>query len=127
MPLTKVDTTAALVVTDLQKGIVGLPTVHPAGEIIRRAAQLEARSGRKASLRESDHCKTAQSLAGCEVGSYTGGPANWRFRRWGRPLALTFLGLSNRACKFVSIDYRLDCVRTAGPEQVGVIPALTAW
>jgi nicotinamidase-related amidase len=40
MPLTKLDTTAALVVIDLQKGIVGLPTVHPAGEIMGRAAQL---------------------------------------------------------------------------------------
>jgi nicotinamidase-related amidase len=40
MPLTKLDTTSALVVIDLQKGIVGLPTVHPAGEIVGRAAQL---------------------------------------------------------------------------------------
>jgi len=40
MPLTKLDTTAALIVIDLQKGIVGLPTVHPAGEIVGRAAQL---------------------------------------------------------------------------------------
>jgi len=40
MPLTKFDTTAALVVIDLQKGIVSLPTVHPVGEIVGRAAQL---------------------------------------------------------------------------------------
>lgn len=40
MPLTKLDTTAALVVIDVQKGIVGMPTVHPAGEIIGRVAQL---------------------------------------------------------------------------------------
>ena len=40
MPITKLDTTAALVVIDLQKGFIGLPTVHPAGEIIGRAAQL---------------------------------------------------------------------------------------
>jgi nicotinamidase-related amidase len=40
MPLTKLDTTAALVVIDLQKGIVSLPTVHPASEIIGRTAQL---------------------------------------------------------------------------------------
>jgi nicotinamidase-related amidase len=40
MPLTKFDTTAALIVIDLQKGILGLPTVHPAGEIVDRAAQL---------------------------------------------------------------------------------------
>jgi nicotinamidase-related amidase len=40
MPLTQLDPTAALVVIDLQKGIVGLPTVHPAGEIVGRAARL---------------------------------------------------------------------------------------
>jgi nicotinamidase-related amidase len=40
MPVTKLDTTAALIVIDLQKGITGLPTVHPAGEIIGRTAQL---------------------------------------------------------------------------------------
>ena len=40
MPLTKLDTKAALVVIDLQKGIVALPTAHPAGEIIGRSAAL---------------------------------------------------------------------------------------
>ncbi|MGD0128122.1 MAG: isochorismatase family protein [Terriglobia bacterium] len=40
MPLTKLDTTAALIVIDLQEGIVGLPTVHSAGEIVDRSAQL---------------------------------------------------------------------------------------
>lgn len=40
MPLTKLDEVAALVVIDLQKGIVGLPTVHPASEIVGRAARL---------------------------------------------------------------------------------------
>jgi nicotinamidase-related amidase len=49
MPLTKLDTTAALIVIDLQKGIVGLPTVHPAGEIVGRAAQL-ARAFRERGL-----------------------------------------------------------------------------
>lgn len=49
MPLTKLDTTAALIVIDLQKGIVGLPTVHPAGEVIGRAAQL-ARAFRERGL-----------------------------------------------------------------------------
>jgi hypothetical protein len=38
MPLTTLDTTAALIVIDLQKGIVGLQTVRPASEIIARAA-----------------------------------------------------------------------------------------
>jgi nicotinamidase-related amidase len=49
MPLTKLDATAALVVIDLQKGIVGLPTVHPVGEIIGRTAQL-ARAFRERGL-----------------------------------------------------------------------------
>jgi len=40
MALTRLDTTAALVIIDLQKGIVGLPTVHPVGEIISRNGQL---------------------------------------------------------------------------------------
>ncbi len=49
MPITKLDSTAALIVIDLQKGIVGLPTVHPAGEIVARAAQL-ARAFRERGL-----------------------------------------------------------------------------
>lgn len=40
MPLTKLDSTVALIIIDLQKGIVGLPTVHPANEIVDRSAQL---------------------------------------------------------------------------------------
>ena len=40
MPLTTLDKTSALIVIDLQKGIVGLPTVHPASKIINKSAQL---------------------------------------------------------------------------------------
>ena len=40
MPLTQLDTNAALVLIDLQKGIVELPTVHPSSEIVGRSAQL---------------------------------------------------------------------------------------
>jgi nicotinamidase-related amidase len=40
MPLTQLDPVSALIVIDLQKGIIGLPTVHPAGEIVSRAARL---------------------------------------------------------------------------------------
>jgi nicotinamidase-related amidase len=40
MPLTKLDTTPALVVIDLQKGISNQPTVHPVEEIITRVAHL---------------------------------------------------------------------------------------
>jgi nicotinamidase-related amidase len=39
-PLTKLDITAALIVIDLQKGVVGLPTVHPTTEIVARTARL---------------------------------------------------------------------------------------
>jgi nicotinamidase-related amidase len=49
MPLTKLDTTAALVVIDLQKFVVTLPSVHPAAEIVARAAQL-ARAFRQRGL-----------------------------------------------------------------------------
>ncbi|HTX36497.1 MAG TPA: isochorismatase family protein [Bryobacteraceae bacterium] len=49
MPLTQLDTTPALVVIDLQKGIVGFPTVHPIAEIIARTAHL-ARAFRERGL-----------------------------------------------------------------------------
>jgi len=49
MPLTKLDDTCALIVIDLQKGIVAMPTVHPASEIVDRSAQL-ARAFRRRGL-----------------------------------------------------------------------------
>jgi nicotinamidase-related amidase len=49
MPLTTLDPSAALVVIDLQKGIIGLPAVHPVAEIIARSAQL-ARAFRERGL-----------------------------------------------------------------------------
>jgi nicotinamidase-related amidase len=49
MPLTHLDTIPALVVIDLQKGVVGIPTVHPIGGIIARTAQL-ARAFREQAL-----------------------------------------------------------------------------
>ena len=49
MPLTKLDTIAALIVIDLQKGIAGLPSVHPIAEIVGRTAQL-ARAFRERGL-----------------------------------------------------------------------------
>jgi nicotinamidase-related amidase len=42
MPLTTIDPKTALVVIDLQKGIVGLPTAHPTGEVVQKAATLAA-------------------------------------------------------------------------------------
>jgi nicotinamidase-related amidase len=49
MPLSKLDDVSALVLIDLQKGIVGMPTVHPASEIVARGAQL-ARAFRERKL-----------------------------------------------------------------------------
>jgi nicotinamidase-related amidase len=40
MPLSKLDDTPALIVIDLQKGVVDLPTVHPVREIVTRTARL---------------------------------------------------------------------------------------
>ena len=40
MPLTKLDANAALIVIDLQKGIVALPAVHPTSEVIKQARLL---------------------------------------------------------------------------------------
>ena len=40
MPLTQLDSKAALIVIDLQKGIIALPTVHSGTEIVERSAQL---------------------------------------------------------------------------------------
>ena len=40
MPVTALDPKTALVVIDLQNGIVAMPTIHPASEIVGRAAEL---------------------------------------------------------------------------------------
>jgi nicotinamidase-related amidase len=40
MPVSTLDPTTALVVVDLQKGIVGLPTVHPTSEVVKHARDL---------------------------------------------------------------------------------------
>jgi nicotinamidase-related amidase len=40
MPLTSLDPMTALIVIDLQKGIVGLPTAHPTGEVVSLARSL---------------------------------------------------------------------------------------
>ena len=49
MPLTLLDAIPALIVIDLQKGVVSLPAVHPVGEIVGRTAQL-ARAFRERGL-----------------------------------------------------------------------------
>jgi nicotinamidase-related amidase len=40
MPVTTLDPKTALVVIDLQKGIVGLPTAHPTNEVVKHASEL---------------------------------------------------------------------------------------
>jgi len=40
MPVTKLDEMSALIVIDLQKGIVGMAAAHTVGEIVERSAQL---------------------------------------------------------------------------------------
>jgi nicotinamidase-related amidase len=40
VPLTQIDPTAALVVVDLQAGVVGLPMAHPTPDVVARSAQL---------------------------------------------------------------------------------------
>jgi nicotinamidase-related amidase len=40
MPVTTLDPKTALVVIDLQKGIVGLPTAHPTNEVVKQASEL---------------------------------------------------------------------------------------
>lgn len=49
MSLTQIDKVVALVVIDLQKGIVGLPLAHPGSEIVERAARI-ARAFREKGL-----------------------------------------------------------------------------
>ena len=40
MPITQLDPSAALIVIDLQKGIVGIPLAHPGQEIVAKSVQL---------------------------------------------------------------------------------------
>ena len=40
MPVTTLDPKPALIVIDLQKGIVGLPTAHPTNEVVKHAGEL---------------------------------------------------------------------------------------
>jgi nicotinamidase-related amidase len=49
MPHTKLDDTSALIVIDLQKGVLGVPSIHPLDQIVDRTASL-ARAFRKRDL-----------------------------------------------------------------------------
>lgn len=73
MPLTKLDSSAALVAIDLQKGIAGLPTAHPAVEIVGRAARL-ARA-----FRERGLTVVLVNVTGAAPGRTDAGPRRFSF------------------------------------------------
>jgi nicotinamidase-related amidase len=73
MPLTHLDQNAALVVIDLQKGIVGLPTVHPIAGILQNAAAL-ARA-----FRERQLPVVLVNVAGRAPGRTDAGPFKFTF------------------------------------------------
>lgn len=76
MPLTKLDSTPALVVIDLQKGIVNLPTVHPVEEVIGRSALL-ARAFRKRGWPVVLVNVTARAPGRTEAGRQMAPPPDW--------------------------------------------------
>jgi nicotinamidase-related amidase len=78
MPLISLATTAALIVIDLQKGIVGLPTVHPTTEIIARSAKL-AQGFRKRGLPVVLVNVTGAAPGRTDVGprNFSAFPADW--------------------------------------------------
>jgi nicotinamidase-related amidase len=72
MSATTLDPRTALVVIDLQRGIVALPTAHPAQEVVARSAQLAA-AFRKAGLPV-----VLVNVTGVAPGRTDGGPATTR-------------------------------------------------
>ncbi|CAG7653489.1 isochorismatase family protein [Actinacidiphila bryophytorum] len=72
MSATTLDPRTALVVIDLQRGIVALPTAHPAQEVVARSAQLAA-AFRKAGLPV-----VLVNVTGVAPGRTDGGPATNR-------------------------------------------------
>ena len=73
MPLTQLDKTAALLLIDLQKGIVNRPTAHPAAEIVARAARL-ARA-----FRDRELPVILVNVAGRPAGRNDAGPMKMEF------------------------------------------------
>jgi nicotinamidase-related amidase len=73
MPLTKLDTASALIVIDLQKGLMGLPVVHPIAEIVGRSAQL-ARA-----FRARDLPVVLVNVTGAAPGRTEAGPRKFTF------------------------------------------------
>jgi nicotinamidase-related amidase len=68
MTATTLDPRTALVVIDLQQGIVALPTVHPAAEIVGRSAELAA------AFRERGLPVVLVNVTGMAPGRTDGGP-----------------------------------------------------
>ncbi len=68
MPLTQIDAKPALVVIDLQKGIAGLPTVHPIADIIARTVLLAI------AFRECDLPVVLVNVTGAAPGRTDAGP-----------------------------------------------------
>ncbi|MGC1781898.1 MAG: isochorismatase family protein [Acidobacteriaceae bacterium] len=73
MPVTTLDAKAALVAIDLQKGIVGMPTVHPSGEVVASTAHL-ARA-----FRERGMPVVLVHVTGVAPGRTDAGPRNFSF------------------------------------------------
>jgi len=73
MPLTKLDTTTALIVIDLQKGIATIPTAHPMAEIVARAARLAD------AFRERSLPVVLVNVAGLAPGRTDAGRPNFAF------------------------------------------------
>ncbi|TKA02929.1 isochorismatase family protein [Actinacidiphila oryziradicis] len=68
MPVTTIDPRPALVVVDLQKGILGFPTAHPSDEILARAADLAK------AFRGKGHPVVLVNVAGVAPGRTDVGP-----------------------------------------------------
>ena len=73
MPLTKLDDISALIVIDLQKGLAGMPTVHPFNEIIHRSAQLAH------AFREQNLPVVLVNVSGSAPGRTDAGPPKYSF------------------------------------------------
>lgn len=69
MSITTLDARTALVVIDLQRGIVALPTAHPAEEVVARSARLAA------AFRERGLPVVLVNVTGVAPGRNDGGPA----------------------------------------------------
>jgi len=65
MALTTLDPKTALIVIDLQKGIVGLPCAHPIGEVVECTRSLAAafRQFRKDFVDPFEQCRDPRSVA----------------------------------------------------------------